>query len=94
MKRKAEIDEIFEAQTKGILDYKKFTYKSSEGQMDIPAYLFAPLEKKGTHAHPLLIWMHGGVHGNLGKRRYTGTAGLMAQNLDIPRMASPPLRME
>ena len=66
IKQKAEIDKIFEAQTKGILEYRKFTYKSSEGQMDIPAYLFAPLEKRGTHAHPLLIWVHGGVHGNLG----------------------------
>ncbi len=66
IEQKARIDAIFEAQTKGILDYKKFTYKSSEGQMDIPAYLFAPLEKRGTHAHPLLIWVHGGVHGNLG----------------------------
>lgn len=66
IEQKAKIDKIFEDQTKGILDYKKFTYKSSEGQMDIPAYLFAPLEKRGTHAHPLLIWVHGGVHGNLG----------------------------
>ena len=65
IKRKAAIDRIFEQQTAGVLDYKKFTYKSREGQMDIPAYLFAPLKKRGPHAHPLLIWVHGGVHGNM-----------------------------
>jgi len=63
--RKAERDAIFEQLSDGVLDYQKITYKSREGYLDIPAYIFAPLEKRGWHGHPLLIWVHGGVHGDL-----------------------------
>ena len=31
---------------KGIIDYKKITYRSSVGGLEIPAYLFQPLEKR------------------------------------------------
>jgi dipeptidyl aminopeptidase/acylaminoacyl peptidase len=34
--------------------------------MDIPAYVYQPLEKRGRHGHAAMIWVHGGVHGNLG----------------------------
>lgn len=62
--QKARTDSIFEARSRGVLDYRKITYRSSVGDMDIPAYVYQPLEKRGTHGHPALIWVHGGVHGN------------------------------
>ena len=34
--------------------------------MDIPAYLFQPLQKRGAKGHAAMIWVHGGVHGNWG----------------------------
>jgi dipeptidyl aminopeptidase/acylaminoacyl peptidase len=34
--------------------------------MDIPAYLFQPLVKRGPHGHAAMIWVHGGVHGSWG----------------------------
>lgn len=62
--QKARTDSIFEARTAGVMRYRKVTYRSSVGDMDIPAYLYEPLEPRGDHGHPALIWVHGGVHGN------------------------------
>lgn len=64
MAGKARTDSIFEARSQGELDYSKITYRSRIGDMDIPAYVYQPLEKRGTHGHAALIWVHGGVHGN------------------------------
>jgi dipeptidyl aminopeptidase/acylaminoacyl peptidase len=64
MAAKARTDSIFEARSRGVLDYSKITYRSSVGDMDIPAYVYQPLEKRGRHGHPALVWVHGGVHGN------------------------------
>jgi dipeptidyl aminopeptidase/acylaminoacyl peptidase len=51
---------------KGIIDFKKITFRSSVGDMDIPAYLFQPLQKRGPKGHAAMVWVHGGVHGNWG----------------------------
>ncbi len=64
IRRKAQIDSTFEAVTKGVVDYRKVTYRSRVGDMDIPAYVFQPLEKRGSKGHAAMIWVHGGVHGN------------------------------
>ncbi|HSW31217.1 MAG TPA: alpha/beta fold hydrolase [Longimicrobiales bacterium] len=66
MAGKARIDSIYAAVTKGVVDYKKITYRSRIGDMDIPAYLFQPLQKRGAKGHAAMIWVHGGVHGNWG----------------------------
>ncbi len=51
---------------KGVIDYQKVSYRSRIGDMDIPAYLFQPLKKRGPRGHAAMIWVHGGVHGNWG----------------------------
>jgi len=66
MNRKKETDRKFEEASAGVLDYSKITYRSSIGDMDIPAYIFQPFNKRGARGHAALIWLHGGVHGNLG----------------------------
>jgi dipeptidyl aminopeptidase/acylaminoacyl peptidase len=48
---------------KGVLDYQKVSYRSSVGDMDIPAYLFQPTRPRGARRHAALVWVHGGVHG-------------------------------
>ncbi|NNM03583.1 MAG: S9 family peptidase [Gemmatimonadetes bacterium] len=59
-------DSIYAAVTEGVVDYQKITYRSRIGDMDIPAYVYQPLEKRGPGGHPAMIWVHGGVHGNWG----------------------------
>ncbi len=52
--------------TKGLIDYKKITYRSRVGDMEIPAYLFQPLQLRGAKGHAAMVWVHGGVHGRWG----------------------------
>ncbi len=62
----ARTDSIYRVVTKGVVDYQKIKYRSRIGDMDIPAYLFQPLQKRGAKGHAAMIWVHGGVHGNWG----------------------------
>ncbi len=61
---KQQSDRRYAEITKGVVDYQKITYRSSVGDLDIPAYLFQPLKKRGAKGHPAMVWVHGGVHGN------------------------------
>lgn len=63
---KAAIDKRYTDVTRGVVDYQKVTYRSSVGDLDIPAYLFQPLKTAGPKGHAALVWVHGGVHGNWG----------------------------
>src|SRR5512139_985087 len=63
---KATIDTRYAEACKGIIDYRKVTYRSSIGDLDIPAYLFQPVQKRGPKGHAAMVWVHGGVHGNWG----------------------------
>jgi len=65
MEQKAKIDKQFEDACEGIIDYSKIKYRSRIGDLDIPAYVFQPLEKRGPKGHAAMVWVHGGVHGNL-----------------------------
>jgi dipeptidyl aminopeptidase/acylaminoacyl peptidase len=64
IQQKAETDKRYAEVTKGIVDYKKISYPSSIGDMEIPAYLFQPLNKRGAKGHAAMVWVHGGVHGD------------------------------
>jgi len=66
IREKAQIDSIYRARSQGVMDFKKITYRSKIGDMDIPAYLFQPLNKRGAKGHAAMVWVHGGVHGNWG----------------------------
>jgi len=61
---KARTDSIYAARFAGIAEFRKITYKSSADGMEIPAYLFAPLHKRGPRGHAAMVWVHGGVHGD------------------------------
>ncbi len=62
---KKRVDARFAEAAKGVMDFQKVTYRSSVGDLDIPAYLFQPLNKRGPNGHAAMIWVHGGVHGNM-----------------------------
>lgn len=64
IRNKAAIDTRYAEASRGVMDFKKVTYRSSVGDMDIPAYLFQPLITGGAAAHAAMVWVHGGVHGN------------------------------
>ena len=70
MKSKAATDSIYAARSKGVMEFRKITYKSVADGMDIPAYLFAPLTKRGARGHAAMVWVHGGVHGDWGQTMF------------------------
>jgi dipeptidyl aminopeptidase/acylaminoacyl peptidase len=61
---KATIDRRYAEASRGVMDFKKVTYRSSVGDIEIPAYLFQPLALRGAQGHAAMVWVHGGVHGN------------------------------
>jgi dipeptidyl aminopeptidase/acylaminoacyl peptidase len=65
MAGKARTDSTFAARARGVVDYQKITYRSRIGDVDVPAYVFQPLQKRGPRGHAAMVWVHGGVHGNM-----------------------------
>lgn len=65
IRQRVAIDSTYEARAKGVMEFRKVTYRSRVDGLEIPAYLFAPLTKKAAK-HAALIWVHGGVHSNWG----------------------------
>jgi dienelactone hydrolase len=49
---------------RGAIEYRKVSYRSRAGDLDIPAHLFEPLQKRGPRGHAGMVWVHGGVHSN------------------------------
>ncbi|MCP4727776.1 MAG: alpha/beta fold hydrolase, partial [bacterium] len=64
IRNKARTDSIIFAQCEGVVDVQKTKYRSKIDDMDIPVYIFQPLEKRGPKGHAALVWVHGGVHGD------------------------------
>ncbi|MGZ8454983.1 MAG: alpha/beta hydrolase family protein [Gemmatirosa sp.] len=66
MTQKRRTDSVYAARSANVMEFRKITYKSRADGMTIPAYLFAPLTKRGAKGHAALIWVQGGVHGDWG----------------------------
>ena len=64
IRAKAQSDSVYAAKFASFGDFKKVKYRSSVGDMDIPAYVFAPKVKRGARGHAAMVWVHGGVHGD------------------------------
>ncbi len=60
---KRVIDSVYEARSKGVMQYQKTTYRSRYNDLDIPVYVFKPLQTRGAREHAAMVWVHGGVHG-------------------------------
>ena len=65
IKARIATDSAYEARAKGVVEFKKVTYKSRADGLEIPAYVFAPLVKNPA-GHAALVWVHGGVHSSWG----------------------------
>jgi dipeptidyl aminopeptidase/acylaminoacyl peptidase len=69
IKAKARTDSIYAAKAPGNYEFQKIKYKSRADGLEIPAYLFSPINKSGAK-HAALVWVHGGVHGDWGTGLY------------------------
>ncbi len=65
LKAKQRTDSIFAARSAGVMKFSKVKYKSSADGLEIPAYLFEPLGASAPRSRAAMVWVHGGVHGNM-----------------------------
>ena len=65
LKQQAETDQTWRAAAEGHMQVEKITYRSSAGDLDIPAWVFQPLTIRGPKQHPALVWTHENIRGHL-----------------------------
>jgi dipeptidyl aminopeptidase/acylaminoacyl peptidase len=65
LRQQAETDRTWRAAGEGFMQVEKITYRSSKGDLDIPAFVFQPLRLRGNHQHPALVWVHENIRGHL-----------------------------
>ena len=61
---KRKTDSIYAVRFAGVAEFRQVTYRSRADGLEVPAYLFAPLAKRGARGHAAMVWVHGGMHGN------------------------------
>jgi dienelactone hydrolase len=59
-------DSVNAAYSKGVMSFRRISYKNTLDGFTVPAYLWEPLVKRGPRGHAAMIWVHGGVHGQWG----------------------------
>src|SRR5690606_18785571 len=64
VRTKLVTDRIYAAEADGAYAFEKVSYLSSVGDLQIPAYLFKPLDAADPGSLPALVAVHGGVHGD------------------------------
>lgn len=65
LRQQAETDRAWQAASVGFMRMEKITYRSPAGGLDIPAFVFQPLETRGARAHAALVWVHENIRGHL-----------------------------
>ena len=65
VQQQADTDKTWRAAAAGHMQVEKITYRSSAGDLDIPAWVFQPLTIRGPKQHPALIWTHENIRGHL-----------------------------
>ncbi len=64
-RQQAQTDKHWEDASRGYMRMEKITYRNSRDGLEIPAFVFQPLQSRGPHQHPALVWVHENVRGHL-----------------------------
>jgi hypothetical protein len=64
-RQQAETDQTWRAASAGFMELEKITYRSSLGDLDVPAFVFQPLKVRGPKRHPAIVWVHENIRGHL-----------------------------
>lgn len=65
LRQQAETDRAWTAAAQGYMQIEKIRYRSSRGDLEIPAFVFQPLKPRGPRQHPALVWVHEDIRGHL-----------------------------
>jgi dipeptidyl aminopeptidase/acylaminoacyl peptidase len=58
-------DDVWRRASEGYMKMEKVTYKSKVDGFPIPAFVFTPLQPRGSKGHPALVWVHPDIRGHL-----------------------------
>jgi dipeptidyl aminopeptidase/acylaminoacyl peptidase len=64
-KQQAETDAAWRDAAHGFMQCEKISYRSSAGDIDVPAFVFQPLNLRGPRSHPAIVWVHENIRGHL-----------------------------
>ena len=65
LRQQDDTDRAWRLASDGVMRMEKIAYRSSKGDLSIPAFVFQPLTMRGTHRHPALVWVHEDIRGHL-----------------------------
>jgi dipeptidyl aminopeptidase/acylaminoacyl peptidase len=65
LQRQADTDKTWREASEGFMRMEKITYRSRAGDLDIPAFVFQPLQLRGPRGHAALVWVHENIRGHL-----------------------------
>ena len=65
LQQQSETDRTWKAASDGVMQMEKITYRSTVGDLDIPAFVFQPLTLRGPRSHPAIVWVHENIRGHL-----------------------------
>jgi dipeptidyl aminopeptidase/acylaminoacyl peptidase len=60
-----QTDRAWRAASVGVMQMDKITYRSPAGDLDIPAFVFQPLQVGPAHSRAALVWVHENIRGHL-----------------------------
>jgi dipeptidyl aminopeptidase/acylaminoacyl peptidase len=65
LREQAQTDRRWREASAGFMRMEKLSYRSRAGDLDIPAFVFQPLEIDPRSSYPALVWVHENIRGHL-----------------------------
>jgi len=65
LKQQAATDRAWRDASEGYMRMEKFSYRSGAGDLDVPAFVFRPLDDARAGSRPALVWVHEDIRGHL-----------------------------
>lgn len=65
VRQQADTDRVWQAASEGYMQMAKIRYRSRVGDLEIPAFVFQPLQTGQAGSHPALVWVHENIRGHL-----------------------------
>ena len=65
LRDQAQTDRRWREASVGFMQMEKISYRSRADDLDIPAFVFQPLQVGNRGSHPALVWVHENIRGHL-----------------------------
>jgi len=65
LRQQAATDRAWRAASSGYMRMQKIAYRSGAGDLEVPAFVFRPLNAAAPASQPALVWVHEDIRGHL-----------------------------